>query len=178
MTPTGQPTQPRSSCSRSRTHRVVSELRILDQNCENRFCQASDDSLVVPVFQLKSKSLEETDMFANEDEGFQELCEHLEVGLDILQTTVPVWGASAICPAESVCILMVQHSFEGLSVLLFPGSGGESATTVCVEAQVFPFPCERAPSVVGVDEHLEVPVWGASAICPAFEPWPRWARWT
>ena len=42
-----------------------------------RPCQASDDSLVAAMFRLMPKSLEETVMFANEDEGFQELCDRL-----------------------------------------------------------------------------------------------------
>ena len=42
-----------------------------------RPCQASDDSLVAAMFQLMPKSLEETVMFANEDEGFQELFDRL-----------------------------------------------------------------------------------------------------
>ena len=42
-----------------------------------RPCQASDDSLVAAMFRLMPKSLEETVMFANEDEGVQELYERL-----------------------------------------------------------------------------------------------------
>ena len=42
-----------------------------------RPCQASDDSLVAAMFRLMPKSLEETVMFANEDEGFQELLDRL-----------------------------------------------------------------------------------------------------
>ena len=42
-----------------------------------RPCQASDDSLVAGMFRLMPKSLEETVMFANEDEGFQELYDRL-----------------------------------------------------------------------------------------------------
>ena len=38
-----------------------------------RPCQASEDSLLAVMFRLMPKSLEETVMFANEDEGFQEL---------------------------------------------------------------------------------------------------------
>ena len=38
-----------------------------------RPCQASDDSLVAGMFRLMPKNLEETVMFTNEDEGFQEL---------------------------------------------------------------------------------------------------------
>ena len=38
-----------------------------------RPCQASDDRFVAAMFRLIPKSLEETVMFANEDEGFQEL---------------------------------------------------------------------------------------------------------
>ena len=38
-----------------------------------RPCQASDDSLMAAMFRLIPKSLEETIMFANEDEGFEEL---------------------------------------------------------------------------------------------------------
>ena len=38
-----------------------------------RPCQASDDSLVAAMFRLMPKNLEETVMFTNEDEGFQEL---------------------------------------------------------------------------------------------------------
>ena len=42
-----------------------------------RPCQASDDSLVAAMFRLMPKNLEETVMFANEDEGFQELYDRL-----------------------------------------------------------------------------------------------------
>ena len=42
-----------------------------------RPCQASDDSLVVAMFGSMPKNLEETVMFANEDEGFQELFDRL-----------------------------------------------------------------------------------------------------
>ena len=42
-----------------------------------RPCQASDDSLVAAMSPLMPKSLEETVMFANEDEGFQELFDRL-----------------------------------------------------------------------------------------------------
>ena len=42
-----------------------------------RPCQASDDSLVAAMFRLMPMSLEETVMFANEDEGFQELYDRL-----------------------------------------------------------------------------------------------------
>ena len=42
-----------------------------------RPCQASDDSFVAAMFRLMAKSLEETVMFANEDEGFQELFDRL-----------------------------------------------------------------------------------------------------
>ena len=42
-----------------------------------RPCQASDDSLVAAMFRLMPKSLEETVMFADEDEGFQELFDRL-----------------------------------------------------------------------------------------------------
>ena len=42
-----------------------------------RPCQASDDSFVAVMFRLMPKSLEETVMFANEDEGFQELFDRL-----------------------------------------------------------------------------------------------------
>ena len=42
-----------------------------------RPCQASDDSLVAAMFRLLPKSLEETVMFANEDEDFQELYDRL-----------------------------------------------------------------------------------------------------
>ena len=73
--------------SRSRTHRVVSELRISDQHWKNGSQrnantrrsptgadgQASDDSLVAAMHRLMPKSFEETVMFANADEGFQEL---------------------------------------------------------------------------------------------------------
>ena len=38
-----------------------------------RPCQASDDSLVAAMFRLTPKRLEETIMFTNEDEDFQEL---------------------------------------------------------------------------------------------------------
>ena len=41
----------------------------MDRN--GRPCQASDDSLVAATFRLMPKSLEETVMFTNEDEGFQ-----------------------------------------------------------------------------------------------------------
>ena len=39
--------------------------------------QASDDSLVAAMFRLMPKNLEETVMFTNEDEGFQELFDRL-----------------------------------------------------------------------------------------------------
>ena len=42
-----------------------------------RPCQASDDTLVAAMFRLMPKSLEESVMFANEDEGFQELYDKL-----------------------------------------------------------------------------------------------------
>ena len=42
-----------------------------------RPCQASDDSLVAAMFRLMPTSLEETVMFTNEDEGFQELFDRL-----------------------------------------------------------------------------------------------------
>ena len=42
-----------------------------------RPCQASDDSLVAAMFRLVPKSLEETVMFTDEDEGFQELFDGL-----------------------------------------------------------------------------------------------------
>merc|ERR1719284_991219 len=42
-----------------------------------RPCQASDDTLVAAMFRLMPKSLEETVMFANENEGFQELFDRL-----------------------------------------------------------------------------------------------------
>ena len=42
-----------------------------------RPCQASDDSLVAAMFRLMPKSLEETVVFANEDEGFEELYDRL-----------------------------------------------------------------------------------------------------
>ena len=42
-----------------------------------RPCQASDDSLVAAMFRLMPESLEETVMFSNEDEGFQELYDRL-----------------------------------------------------------------------------------------------------
>ena len=42
-----------------------------------RPCQASDDSLVAAMFRLMPKSLEETVMFTNEDERFQELFDRL-----------------------------------------------------------------------------------------------------
>ena len=38
-----------------------------------RPCQASDDSLVAAMVRLMPKNLEETVMFAYEEEGFQEL---------------------------------------------------------------------------------------------------------
>ena len=44
---------------------------------DGRPCQASDDSLVAAMFRMLPKSLEETVMFANEDEGFQELYDRL-----------------------------------------------------------------------------------------------------
>ena len=44
-----------------------------------RPCQEFDDSLVAAMFRLMSKSLEETVMFANEDENFQELYDRLLV---------------------------------------------------------------------------------------------------
>ena len=40
-------------------------------------CQASDDSLVAAMYRLMPENLEETVMFANEDEGFQELYDRL-----------------------------------------------------------------------------------------------------
>ena len=42
-----------------------------------RLCQASDDILVASMFRLMPKSQEETVMFTNEDEGFQELFDGL-----------------------------------------------------------------------------------------------------
>ena len=48
---------------------------LTDRN--GRPCQASDDSLMAAMFRLMPKSLEETVMFANEDEGFQELFDRL-----------------------------------------------------------------------------------------------------
>ena len=42
-----------------------------------RPCQASDDSLVAAMFRLMPKNLEETVIFANEDEGYQELPDRL-----------------------------------------------------------------------------------------------------
>ena len=48
---------------------------LTDRN--GRPCQASDDSLVAAMFWLTPKNLEETVMFANEDEGFQELYDRL-----------------------------------------------------------------------------------------------------
>ena len=42
-----------------------------------RPCQASDDSLVAAMFRLMPRSLEETVMFANEDERFEELYDRL-----------------------------------------------------------------------------------------------------
>ena len=47
----------------------------IDRN--GRPCQASDDSLVAVMFRLMPKNLEETVMFTNEDEGFQELDDRL-----------------------------------------------------------------------------------------------------
>ena len=44
---------------------------------DGRPCQAQDDSLVAAMFWLMPKSLEETVMFTNEDEGFQELYDEL-----------------------------------------------------------------------------------------------------
>ena len=42
-----------------------------------RPCQASDDSLVAAMFRLMLNSVEETVMFTNEEEGFQELFDRL-----------------------------------------------------------------------------------------------------
>ena len=42
-----------------------------------RPCQASDDSLVAAMFRFMPKGLEETVVFAKEDEGFQELYDRL-----------------------------------------------------------------------------------------------------
>ena len=42
-----------------------------------RPCQASDDNLVAGMFRLMPKNLEETVMFTNEDESFQELFDRL-----------------------------------------------------------------------------------------------------
>ena len=42
-----------------------------------RPCQASDDSFVAAMFRLMPKNLEETVIFANEDEGHQELLDRL-----------------------------------------------------------------------------------------------------
>ena len=42
-----------------------------------RHSRVSDDSLTAAMFRLMPKSLEETVMFANEDEGFQELFDRL-----------------------------------------------------------------------------------------------------
>ena len=42
-----------------------------------RPCQASADSLVAAMFRFMPKNLEETVMFANEDESFQELFDRL-----------------------------------------------------------------------------------------------------
>ena len=56
--------------SKKRQHEMFT-----DRN--GRPCQASDDSLVAAMFRLMPKSLEETVMFANEDEGFQELYDRL-----------------------------------------------------------------------------------------------------
>ena len=44
---------------------------LTDRN--GRLCQASDDNLVAAMFRLMQKNLEETVMFTNEAEGFQEL---------------------------------------------------------------------------------------------------------
>ena len=57
---------------------MQSELRIWELHFRNgRPCQASDDSLVAAMFWLMPKSLEETVMFTNKDEGFQELFDRL-----------------------------------------------------------------------------------------------------
>ena len=56
--------------SKKRRHEMFT-----DRN--GRPCQASDDSLVAAIFRLMPKSPEETVMFANEDEGFQELFDRL-----------------------------------------------------------------------------------------------------
>ena len=44
---------------------------------DGRPCQASGDSLVAAMFRLMPKNLEETVMFTNEDEGFQESFDRL-----------------------------------------------------------------------------------------------------
>ena len=44
-----------------------------------RPCQASEDSLVAAMLRLMPRSLEETVIFTNEDEGFQELFDRLLV---------------------------------------------------------------------------------------------------
>ena len=44
---------------------------------DGRPCQASDDSLVAAMFRLMPKNVEETVMFTNEDDGFQELFDRL-----------------------------------------------------------------------------------------------------
>ena len=51
---------------------------------DGRPCQASDDSLVAAMFRFMPKSLEETVMFTNEDEGFQEFFDRL-AGLQQLE---------------------------------------------------------------------------------------------
>ena len=56
--------------SKKRQHEMFT-----DRN--GRPCQACDDSLVAAMFRLMPKSLEETVMFANEDEGFQGLYDRL-----------------------------------------------------------------------------------------------------
>ena len=86
-----------------RTHRVVSELRMgaaledwlskkrqyemfTDRN--GRPCQVSDDSVVAVMFRLMPKSLEETVMFTNENEGFQELYDRLLVNNSTKQSII------------------------------------------------------------------------------------------
>ena len=74
-------------CSKFRIHRVVSELRIWylrlrtgsQRNVSTRCSPTGTDgpALVAAMFPLMPKSLEETVMFANEDEGFQELSDRL-----------------------------------------------------------------------------------------------------
>ena len=58
---------------------ALEETSIRDVHRQERTApaDASDDSLVAAMFRLMPKSLDETVMFANEDEGFQELYDRL-----------------------------------------------------------------------------------------------------